>query len=84
MNAETLVGSASIATWLEWTVIVSAFILSASIFSRSAPMTRSSLATTNQVGFAFHAGLVIFPVSAAPEVGPWVTASNCFYSRGKS
>jgi hypothetical protein len=84
MRAETSAGLASMATWLDETVMVVDFILAASAFSSSGGIARSLAAMTNQVGLVFQAAVVTLPCSAAMLVGPWVAKSSFFSAGDKS
>src|SRR5271169_6244023 len=71
-------------TWLELRVIVVAFIVAASVRSRSGGITRSSAATTNQSGFVFQAAATgRFVLKQETLVGPGV-ATRSFFSRAET
>src|SRR5271157_1244575 len=65
-------------------MIVVASIFSASAFSSSGEITRSSLATTNQVGFAFQAATVTFVLKHATLTGPCVAVKMVFSKSERS
>jgi len=58
MTSATASGCESMMTWLESTVVVSAWIVCAIMASSSGEMTRSSLAIMYQDGFVCQAGAV--------------------------
>src|SRR5262245_34207039 len=77
-------GCDSIATWLDGSVIVFAFIALANLRSRSGWIIRSFAATTYHVGLPFQAASETFAAKTAPLVAPCVAATSFRSASGRS
>src|SRR6202041_2058219 len=84
MKSAISTGFASIARWLDVTVMDFALICLAMASSNCGEIIRSFLATTYHEGFDFHAAVVTLPPNAAPEVGCCVAMIICFSAVDKS
>src|SRR5215470_7507127 len=80
MTSKTSLGLESIATWLDFRMVVFALALLAILFSRSGLMALSSDETTNHDGLVFHAALLATSPNTFWKAGSWTAyTTSCSF-----